>query len=331
MYLLILGGRYGSIEPTTGKSYTHWEYDYAGQVGKPRFAVVISEETFRKKGQENFDFVETINYQKYIKFKEEVLTRMSKIFSEPKDIQLAKPGALAEITSLNSGLTGWVSGSVLIELEKLEDEVRALKQENEKLKYSVKSNMANPSVSNGWQLKGKYLKFLANLYKVIEANQHTSVNMEELGHTLNFSISETNRIVDVLSAKAYISIVDISGGIAITIDGILMMEALEEPINKLDKLDKFLLRRIHNSLGESIAIIDFRSEFPLLDGYSEIAYHIISLQQKGFVEFIRNPFTTGGRHNSKFNNNVLSIDFKSIQVTELGREAIELVDILDYD
>ncbi|WP_156510165.1 DUF4062 domain-containing protein, partial [Paenibacillus macquariensis] len=40
VYMLILGGRYGSIDEETGKSYTHWEYDYAGEIGKRRFAVV---------------------------------------------------------------------------------------------------------------------------------------------------------------------------------------------------------------------------------------------------------------------------------------------------
>ena len=29
VYMLILGGRYGSIEPTSKKSYTHLEYEYA--------------------------------------------------------------------------------------------------------------------------------------------------------------------------------------------------------------------------------------------------------------------------------------------------------------
>src|SRR5438067_6382584 len=28
-YLLIMGGRYGSVEPKSGKSYTHIEYEYA--------------------------------------------------------------------------------------------------------------------------------------------------------------------------------------------------------------------------------------------------------------------------------------------------------------
>lgn len=43
VYLLILGGRYGSIEPTTGKSYTHLEYEYAVAREKPFFACVVTD------------------------------------------------------------------------------------------------------------------------------------------------------------------------------------------------------------------------------------------------------------------------------------------------
>src|ERR1044072_4145935 len=40
IYLLILGGRYGSIEPKSGLSYTEVEFDYARSVDKRFFAVV---------------------------------------------------------------------------------------------------------------------------------------------------------------------------------------------------------------------------------------------------------------------------------------------------
>ncbi len=41
VYLLILGGRYGTLEPSTGKSYTQIEYEYALDKGIPMFAFVI--------------------------------------------------------------------------------------------------------------------------------------------------------------------------------------------------------------------------------------------------------------------------------------------------
>lgn len=44
VYMLILGGRYGSVEPVSGKSYTELEFDYAISKGKPVFAVVIAED-----------------------------------------------------------------------------------------------------------------------------------------------------------------------------------------------------------------------------------------------------------------------------------------------
>lgn len=38
-YLLILGGRYGSVEPKTGKSYTQLEYEYAIETPEALFRV----------------------------------------------------------------------------------------------------------------------------------------------------------------------------------------------------------------------------------------------------------------------------------------------------
>jgi hypothetical protein len=51
VYMLIFGGRYGSIEPRSGKSYTHVEYEYALEQGKPLFAVVIRDEALKSKSE----------------------------------------------------------------------------------------------------------------------------------------------------------------------------------------------------------------------------------------------------------------------------------------
>src|SRR5215831_7732955 len=48
-FLLILGGRYGSIEPTSRKSYIQLEYEYAQECKKPFFALVIDEDHLEKK------------------------------------------------------------------------------------------------------------------------------------------------------------------------------------------------------------------------------------------------------------------------------------------
>ena len=49
VYMLILGGRYGSVEAESGVSYTELEYNYALEVGKPLFAVVIDEAALEEK------------------------------------------------------------------------------------------------------------------------------------------------------------------------------------------------------------------------------------------------------------------------------------------
>ena len=41
-YLIILGGRYGTLDNATGKSYTHLEYEYAQSAGKPTIALLHS-------------------------------------------------------------------------------------------------------------------------------------------------------------------------------------------------------------------------------------------------------------------------------------------------
>ena len=49
IYLLILGGRYGSIEPKSGKSYTHLEFEYALEKKKPLFSIVITDKALDNK------------------------------------------------------------------------------------------------------------------------------------------------------------------------------------------------------------------------------------------------------------------------------------------
>jgi len=47
IYLLILGARYGSLQPHSGLSYTEIEYDYAVANNKPHFALVLSNDALQ--------------------------------------------------------------------------------------------------------------------------------------------------------------------------------------------------------------------------------------------------------------------------------------------
>ena len=49
VYMLILGGRYGSVESKSGKSYTQLEYEYALNRNIPVFTVVLSKDFLTSK------------------------------------------------------------------------------------------------------------------------------------------------------------------------------------------------------------------------------------------------------------------------------------------
>lgn len=70
IFLLILGGRYGSIESESQKSYTHLEYEYALEKGKALFAVVITKEHLEEKVKKvGIEVIETKNSDKLENFR----------------------------------------------------------------------------------------------------------------------------------------------------------------------------------------------------------------------------------------------------------------------
>lgn len=104
VYMLILGGRYGSVEPTSGKSYTQLEYEYAIQRKKPLFALVIEAVAIESLSSNAVEQEETA---KLAKFRSLVLTNVVEMWSDEKDIKIAIGKALKRIESKES-LLGWV-------------------------------------------------------------------------------------------------------------------------------------------------------------------------------------------------------------------------------
>lgn len=150
VYLLILGGRYGSIEKSSQKSYTHWEYDLAGEIGIPRFAIIISEQTLNKKVKKyGQSMLERNNYDKYIEFKEQVLSKVSHFFEDIKDIKLTIMQTLNEL-AMDVNISGWVSGKNSEQLETVQQNLIELTKENRILKTKLEQviHMKQPKESN---------------------------------------------------------------------------------------------------------------------------------------------------------------------------------------
>lgn len=49
LVIFIIGGRYGTVNKTTGNGYTEDEFDYVVEKGKPHFSIILSELYLKKK------------------------------------------------------------------------------------------------------------------------------------------------------------------------------------------------------------------------------------------------------------------------------------------
>lgn len=109
VYMLILGGRYGSIEKESGKSYTQLEYEYALSEDIPVFAVVLSQSYLTKKinslGLTNI--IEQNAHDKYQSFKSLVMSKIIREVDDCKDIKINIHSTLNDFMH-DYDLVGWV-------------------------------------------------------------------------------------------------------------------------------------------------------------------------------------------------------------------------------
>lgn len=133
VYLLILGGRYGSIEPKSGKSYTHLEYEYAVEREKPLFSCVITPESIERRVKEKgTSVIETAEPKGLSEFREIVLSKMSKLWDDSKDIKIAVGEAMSYFAR-RDGMQGWVRPSKEVDVGAIVSELARLSSENANL------------------------------------------------------------------------------------------------------------------------------------------------------------------------------------------------------
>lgn len=133
VFMLILGGRYGSVEPTKSLSYTELEYDYAVQSGKPLFAVVIDEEALdRKVKDKGVGVIEKEHPRELKAFREKVLSKMSAFFKDAPEIKLAVYETIPDLINKHD-FKGWVSGNEIPDIQSFTDQINKLREENSRL------------------------------------------------------------------------------------------------------------------------------------------------------------------------------------------------------
>lgn len=139
IYLLILGGRYGSVEPRTGKSYTQLEYEYAIEKNKPLFACVIKEAALEEKvRREGTKVLERAEQRKLIEFRDLVTSKMVKFWSDHKDIKISINETISRFNQRND-LQGWVRPENQTNSIELLNEITRLSKENSDLRNELLS------------------------------------------------------------------------------------------------------------------------------------------------------------------------------------------------
>lgn len=149
VYMLILGGRYGSIEPKSGKSYIHLEYEYAIEKNKPLFAVVIDESYLEEKvKKDGLKAIEKDHSEKLKDFRDLVCSKMVRFWKDAKDIKLSIMETMADFSSREE-LIGWIPGNEAINTGAIAEELANLVKENNELREKISQSSKPQSTYSG--------------------------------------------------------------------------------------------------------------------------------------------------------------------------------------
>ncbi|WP_128544096.1 DUF4062 domain-containing protein [Larkinella soli] len=176
VYLLILGGRYGSIEPKSGKSYTQLEFEYAVENNKPLFSVVINEEALESKVQKGgTQFLEKENPKELKAFRDLVCSRMVRFWDDEKDIKIFIHETLPNFLH-DKELEGWVKGSDVVNSGPMAEELTRLSKENAELRELIRKNNTTLNLYNGLTFEELYEMLLndpiADLLPALKPDDH---------------------------------------------------------------------------------------------------------------------------------------------------------------
>jgi hypothetical protein len=137
IYMLILGGRYGTLESDSQMSYTEIEYRYALELEKPLFAVVLNEEFIENKVKIKGANVLELDYQdKYKEFRTFVLSKVCRLCKDENEIKLSILESIIDIQD-QFVLTGWIKGDEIPDNSILLNELEALRTERNELQKKV--------------------------------------------------------------------------------------------------------------------------------------------------------------------------------------------------
>lgn len=148
-YIVIIGHRYGSIDPDSGISYTEKEYDYAVSKNIPVLAFIRNRNVATSPSERDTDPELIIKLEKFI---EKAQTKMCQFWDDSDDLITKIPTALFKAFQYNPAI-GWVRGDqitppqiindLLLENKALKDKLIAYEQEEKLPKFSILINSSS--------------------------------------------------------------------------------------------------------------------------------------------------------------------------------------------
>ena len=181
VFLLILGGRYGSIEPESGKSYVHIEYEYAVSRNKACFAYVIKDDELERRGQQDYEkFRETQNRAKLEEFRRTLMNgKLVDLWSNADQLKYSINVSLTgtSLTDLleEKKLRGWVKDEK-IDFPSLLIEYNQLRVDNSKLQIKI-NDYSNLGLTNIYRefLRDSFKKKLEEVTQDSEISNHIDI------------------------------------------------------------------------------------------------------------------------------------------------------------
>lgn len=211
VFLILLGGRYGSIEPTSQKSYTHREYEYAVEKKKPIVSVVISERFLNKKiddGIYTATFPVQNSDERYKELKRAIQSKMSAEYNEIGEISAAISRIFSNNAAQFEKCSGWVAGREFKKSEKnlisqyegvkkasigldRDEEFRLLRDRAKSEIYIIGAGMSKLARLAGNSLENQLQRVPIHLYMLdpdyLEANVEYSRLLEDFFGIRNFT------------------------------------------------------------------------------------------------------------------------------------------------
>lgn len=169
IYMLIVGGRYGSIEPKSGLSYTHLEFKMAIESGIPMFVIILKEEMTSRKILSTDNLLKSVDvFETKLKIKKlhkkfvDEVAGDNRIVSFVDNIDHLKAEIFVSLNNVikTKNLTGWVRAddsqliSENLELKKinkaLNEEINFLKNKSTNVYSSVTEAviLQQPTIDN---------------------------------------------------------------------------------------------------------------------------------------------------------------------------------------